>query len=132
MKHLMNRLFSWLLWAGTLFANPFTGPTVFPLSFDPSSKEKVHDLGGRDVKLISVLGPASYTNPGGIPVTASLFGWRALEWWFPVASSNVAYDLSMDAATGSIHVSTSSAGTEVLNGTNLSGTTFFIFAAGIR
>ena len=131
MDHLVKRLFSWLMWAGTLFANPFTGPKVFPQSFDPSSQEKVHDLGGRDVKMISVAGPVSYSNPGGIPVTPSLFGWRALEWWFPVASSNVAYDLSMDAA-GNIHVSTSSAGTEIANATNLSATTFFIFAAGIR
>ena len=131
MNRFLSRVFSRFMWAGTLFANPFTGPSVFPQSFDPSSKEKVHDLGGRDVKMISVAGPVSYTNPGGIPVTPSLFGWRALEWWFPVASNNVAYDLSMDAA-GNIHVSTSSAGTEVVNATNLSATTFFIFAAGIR
>jgi hypothetical protein len=128
---MMKAVIRWFLLAGTMFANPFTGPTVFPQSFDPSSKEKIHDLGGRDVKMISALGPVSYSNPAGIPVTASLFGWRALEWWFPVASNNVAYDLSMDA-TGNIHVSTSSAGTEVANATNLSGTTFFILAAGIR
>jgi hypothetical protein len=131
MNRLMQRLLSFFLWAGTLFANPFTNASVFPLSFDPSSKEKIHDLGGRDVKVISVLGPASYTNPGGIPVTAALFGFRALEWWFCIATSNVTYDTSMDTS-GNIHVSTSSTGVELGNATNLSGVTFFLFGGGIR
>jgi hypothetical protein len=132
MKHLMNRLFSWLMWAGTLFANPFTGPVKFPLSFaKASSQEKVHDIGGFDFALISVVGPVSYSNPGGIPVTASLFSLRALEWWTPTVCTNGAHDVAMDA-TGNIHVFVSTTGAEVANGVNLSGESYFILGAGIR
>jgi hypothetical protein len=132
MNHLMNRLFSWLMWAGTLFANPFTNPIQFPLSFNqPSSREKVHDIGGFDFHFIQVTGPVSYSNPGGIPITASLFGLRALEWAVPVVCSNGAHDVSMDTS-GNVHVFVSTTGVEVANAVNLSGEVYFILGAGVR
>jgi hypothetical protein len=128
----LSRVFSWFMWAGTLFANPFTGPVKFPLSFaKAASQEKVHDIGGFDFSLISVVGPVSYSNPGGIPVTPSLFGLRSLEWWTPTVGTNGAHDISMDAA-GNIHIFVSTTGAEVANAVNLSGESYFLLGAGIR
>lgn len=132
MNHLMKRLFSWLMWAGTLFANPFTNPKQFPTSFaQPASAEKIHDLGGFDFHFISVVGPVSYSNPGGIPITANLFALRALEWAVPTVCTNGAHDLAMDL-NGNVHVFVSTTGAEVANGVNLSGESYFILGAGIR
>src|SRR5579872_3854922 len=98
MNWIMRQLFFWLMWAGTKFANPFTNPVQFPLSFaQTSSAEKIHDLGGFDFHFIKVTGPVSYSNPAGIPITANLFGLRSLEWAVPVVCTNGAHDLSMDA-----------------------------------
>jgi hypothetical protein len=131
-RRMFEALLRRFLFAGTLFANPFTNPKQFPTSFaQPASAEKVHDLGGFDFHFISVVGPASYTNPGGIPITASLFGLRALEWAVPVVCTNGAHDLAMDI-TGNVHVFVSSTGAEVANAVNLSGESYFILGAGIR
>jgi hypothetical protein len=62
----------------------FGSPSFFPYSFNsPSSQEKVHDLGGFDVKFVRVAGPSSYPNPAGIVLTPSVFGLRAIEWSCP-------------------------------------------------
>jgi hypothetical protein len=111
----------------------FGSPTFFPYSFNsPSSQEKVHDLGGFDVKFIRVAGPSSYPNPAGIVLTPGVFGLRAIEWSCPAGCSNGAHDMAIDGVNGNIHVIVSSTGLEIANATNLSGEFFFFLVAGLR
>jgi hypothetical protein len=111
----------------------FGSPAFFPYSFNsPSSQEKVHDLGGFDVKFIRVAGPTSYPNPAGIVLTPSVFGLRAIEWSCPAGCSNGAHDMAIDGVNGNIHVIVSSTGLEIANATNLSGEFFFFLVAGLR
>lgn len=136
MNSFFKRLFSWFLWGGTIFLNPFTAPKQFPTSFaQAASAEKIHDLGGYDFHVLQVTGPASYTNSGvyatsGIPITAGLFALRTLEWVLPLCCSVGGFTLQFDPATGNVHVM--ALGVEVANATNLSGSFFFLLGAGLR
>jgi hypothetical protein len=110
-----------------------TSPILFP-NGPIASREKVHDIGGFDFKMLKITGPTSYANPGGILLTTNpaLFGLRVLEWVLPVVCSNGAHDLAYVDATGTLHVFVSTTGVEVANGVNLSGDFYYLLAAGLR
>ncbi len=138
MNQFFDRLWRYVLFAGTLFLNPATNPKQFPTSFaQAASAEKIHELGGCDFHVLQLTGPASYTNSGtyatsGVPITPGLFGLRALEWVLPICVASGGYDLQFDPATGNVHFIVSSTGLEAANAVNLSAILFFVLAAGVR